>query len=167
MARPRPGTVLALLAVAAMIGLWTYLFLIADPGVTDQLDDPAFAEAAAPRCERAQAAIDDLPDARDATSPEDRAPAVAEANEVLDDLVADLRSIAPAPTGEGDGHLVDLWLDDWETYLQDRHVYADALADGEDTELLVTGRGGEQITLTMDHFADVNDMVPCQVPLDA
>ncbi len=164
MARPSTGRLLAALAVGGMIGLWGYLFLIADPGVTDQLDDPAFSDAAGPRCAETKAAIDELPLASEATSPQDRAQAVSEANDLLETMVSDLRAIAP--DGD-DGHLVGLWLDDWETYLGDRQAYARQLAEGEDVELLVTGREGEQITVTIDHFAEVNHMIDCQIPLDA
>jgi hypothetical protein len=164
MRRLRPGSLFAVVAVAAMVGLWGYLFLLADPGVPDQLDDPGFAEAAQERCADAQSAIDQLPPAEDAEGPEDRAPVVAQANEVIGDLVAELRALAPS--GD-DGRLVGLWLDDWDTYLSDRQTYAENLAAGEDAELLITARGAEQITVTIDHFAEVNDMLDCQVPLDA
>ena len=163
--RPGLGTVLALLVVAATIGMWAYLFLIADPGVPDQLDDNAFPTEAQAICAEAVARIDELPPAADAASPEERGEAVREANDLLAAMVVDLRAIAP---DEGrDERLTRLWLDDWDTYLTDRVEYADALLAGEDAELLVTARGTGQITVTLDHFAVVNDMLDCQSPLDA
>ena len=48
--RFRLGTVLALLVVAATIGMWAYLFLIADPGIPDQLEDDAFPTEAQAIC---------------------------------------------------------------------------------------------------------------------
>ena len=39
--------------------------------------------------------------------------------------------------------------------------------DGEESELLVTARTtGGQITETIDHFAEINNMEDCAVPLD-
>ena len=60
-----------------------------------------------------------------------------------------------------------LWLEDWDTYLTDRVEFAEALTAGEDAELLITARGAAQITVTLDHFAMVNDMLACSTPLDA
>ena len=163
--RIRLGSVLALLVVAGTIGLWGYLFLIADPGIPDELEDPRFPAEAQAVCAEAVGRIDDLPAASDATSPEERGEAVAEANGILAAMVAELRAIAPAD-GD-DGRLIRLWLDDWDTYLADRVDYAERLADGEDAELLVTARGSGQITITLDNFTVVNDMDDCASPLDA
>ena len=108
--RTRFGLIFAVVVVTATVGMWIYLFLIADPNVPDQLDDEAF----------------------------------------------------PA-----DGRITGLWLDDWETYIGDRERYADALAEGDEAELLVTARAtGGQITETIDHFAEINNMEDCAVPLD-
>ena len=163
--RPRVGTVLALLVVAATIGMWVYLFLIADPGIPDQLDDDTFPTEAQAICAAAVDRIDELPAAADAPTPAARGETVAEANQVLTAMVADLRAIAP--TDGQDGRLTRLWLEDWDTYLSDRAEFAEALAAGEDAELLITARGAGQITVTLDHFAMVNDMLACSAPLDA
>jgi hypothetical protein len=163
--RPRIGTVLALLVVAATIGMWAYLFLVADPGIPDQLEDDTFPAEAQAICAAALDEIDELPAAQDAATPEERGEAVAEANQILTAMVADLRAVAP--TEGQDGRLTRLWLEDWETYLSDRVEYAEALAAGEDAELLITARGAGQITVTLDHFAMVNDMLACSTPLDA
>jgi hypothetical protein len=163
--RPRVGTVLAVVVVAATIGMWAYLFLIADPGVPDELEDDTFPTEGQAVCADAVARIDELPPAQEATSPEDRAVSVAAANEILTEMVADLRAIAP--TEGQDERLTRLWLEDWDSYLADRADYADQLAAGEDAELMITARGAGQITVTLDHFAVVNHMLDCQTPLDA
>lgn len=163
--RFRLGTVLALLVVAATIGMWAYLFLIADPGIPDQLEDDAFPTEAQAICTAAVDQIDELPAAADAETPEERGATVAEANDILTEMVADLRAIAPT-TGQ-DARLTRLWLEDWDTYLTDRVEFAEALAAGEDAELLITARGTGQITVTLDHFTMVNDMLACSTPLDA
>ncbi|WP_446921478.1 hypothetical protein, partial [Klebsiella pneumoniae] len=76
-----------------------YLFLLADPNVPDQLEDQAFVEDGEPICEAAVDAVDELPDAREAETPEERAPVVEQANGILATMVDDLRAIAPT---EGD-----------------------------------------------------------------
>jgi hypothetical protein len=162
---PRLGTVLALVVVAATIGMWAYLFLVADPGIPDQLDDDAFPDEAQSVCAAAVERIEGLPPAQEAESPEERAVAVTEANQILTQMVTDLRAVAP--TAGQDARLIRLWLEDWDTYLADRVEYAEGLAAGEDVELLVTARGAGQITVTLDHFAMVNDMLACSAPLDA
>ncbi len=163
--RTRFGLIFAVVVVVGTLAMWAYLFLIADPNVPDQLDDEAFPRDGQDICEVATERIDELPDAREAETPEDRAPVVAEANEILTEMVADLRAIAP--TEGSDGRVTRLWLEDWDDYIADRETYADALAEGEEAELLVTAREtGGQITETIDHYAEINNMEDCAVPLD-
>jgi hypothetical protein len=136
--------------------------------VQDQNDDESFGEQAQEICEAAVDEIDALPLAQDAESPEERGATVSQANEILTGMVADLRAIAP--TNEHDAPLVEAWFADWDAYLEDRADYAADLSAGdEDAELLVTARqeGGGQITVTLDHFAEINDMAACASPLDA
>lgn len=161
------GTVLAALVVAGTLGMWGYLFFIADPGVPDRLEDEAFAAQGQAICAEATARIDALPPAREAETPEERGEVVAAANRILDHMVDELSAIAPTE-GE-DARIVRLWLADWEVLLADRATYADQLLAGEDAELLISPReeGGGQITVTLDHFAQINDMEDCQSPLDA
>jgi hypothetical protein len=166
--RTRFGLIVAVVVVAGTIGLWVYLFAFADPNVPDELDDETFGEQAQEICEAAIARIDELPAAPDAETPEDRGATVTEANSILTDMVADLASIPT--TNEHDAPLVTAWLEDWTTFLGDRAEYAaDLSAGNEDAELLVTARetGGRQITVTVDHFAEINGMPDCVTPLDA
>jgi hypothetical protein len=166
--RTRIGLIFAVVVVAASIGMWIWLFAFADPNVPDELDDESFGPQAQEICEAARQEIDDLPLAQDAESPEARGEAVDTANGILEQMVDDLRPIAP--TNVHDAPLVEAWFADWDTYLQDRREYAtDLLAGNEDAELLVTARsaGGGQITVTLDHFAEINDMPDCASPLDA
>jgi hypothetical protein len=166
--RTRIGPILGIAVVAVFVGMWVWLFAFADPNVPDELDDESFGPQAQEICEAARQEIDDLPLAQDAESPQARGRAVAHANDVLEQMVADIRPLAP--TNEHDTPLVEAWLADWDTYLQDRVDYADQLLAGdEDAELLVTARaeGGGQITVTLDHFAEINEMPDCASPLDA
>lgn len=168
MARRRSlGTLFAILVVAGTLGMWGYLFFIADPGVPDRLEDEAFPTTGQAICAEATSRIEALPAAREAETPEERGAVVAEANEILEHMVDELAAVAP--TEGDDARIVGLWLQDWEVLLADRAAYADQLLAGEDAELLVSAReeGGGQITVTLDHFAQINDMEDCQAPLDA
>ena len=166
--RTRIGLIFAVVVVSGCIGLWVWLFAFADPNVPDQLDDEAFGERAQPLCEAAREQIDDLGLVQEVRTPEERGANVAEANEILTGMVDELQSFAP--TTDHDAPLLEAWFADWATYLQDREEYAaDLLAGNENAELLVTARaeGGGQITVTLDHFAEINDMPDCASPLDA
>ena len=166
--RTRIGLVFAVVVVAGCFGLWIYLFAFADPNVPDELDDESYGEQGQEICEAAIAEIDHLPLAQDATSPEERGASVAEANDILTAMVADLTAVAP--TNEHDAPLVQAWLADWNDFLESRADFADdLLAGNEGAELLVTAReeGGGQITVTLDHFAEINEMPDCATPLDA
>jgi hypothetical protein len=157
------GRVAAVVIVVGIVAMWVYIFSrTGREHPLDQLGDPAYAEEAQARCE---AAIQPLEDAPPAGTPPARADQLEEANRRLRALVDELERLAPE-RGQ-DAGLVGEWLDDWDTYLGDREEYVDALRrDGEDAEFLVTPRGGRQITLTMEHFADINDMPDCAPPGD-
>jgi hypothetical protein len=162
----RIGRWAAVLVVAAIVGMWLYIFSGAareDP--PDRLDDPAFAGQAEPRCAEALTGLDDLPAAGESASADARAAVLDDANELLTNMVHDLDAIPVAD--DDDRELVDLWIDDWRRYLDDRRAYAEELQVDPEAELLVTARGGRQITLTIDRFATVNDMESCVTPLDA
>jgi hypothetical protein len=166
--RIRFGLIFAGVVIAGTLGMWGYLFLVADPNVPDQLDDDGLVEDIEAVCGAARDQIDELPVARDAETPQDRAQVVTEANGILREMLVGLGELVP--TEGRDGRITRLWLEDWETYLGDREAYADALADGEEAELLVTPRpddeGGGQISATIDHFANINNIEDCAIPGD-
>ena len=113
--------------VAALVLMWLYVFTGAaaeDP--PDQLDDVAFAEAAEPRCAQAVAALEALPAAGEAESAADRAAVLDETDAVLTSMVDDLAAIEV--DNDRDRELVDLWIADWRTYLQDRRDFARPVA---------------------------------------
>ena len=159
----RVAIVVVLLAITLM---WIYaLSGLAREDPPDQLDDRAFPEAAEPRCAAALDAIEALPPAADAGSPEERAGTVAAATDELAAMVDDLTELAPSGTGR-DADITQEWLDDWETYLEDRRDHVTALEQGSTEPFEVTPRANRQITVTMDHFAEVNDMPSCATPQD-
>lgn len=160
------GRVAAVVVVLAIVLMWIYAFSgVAAKDPPDQLDDPAFAQAAEPVCAATVEQLDELPSARDAGSPEQRAVTVREANALLTTMVDDLEALVP-DSGDRDERITGLWLDDWRTHLDDRAAYADALADGGTDAPQFTARGGRSITATIDNFAKVNDMASCTTPLD-
>lgn len=164
--RITPGRVAATVVVLGLVALWVYAFSgLARKDPPDLLDDPSFSQEAEPVCAVAVGAVEALPAAQDAPSPEVRAETVARANQILDEMVADLR--LAAPTGaDRDSRITGLWLDDWGTYLSDRRSYADALRRGSEDPPEFTPRGNRAITTTIDNFAEVNDMASCATPLD-
>jgi len=155
------------LLVAAMVAMWVYvLYLAFGPGrqpPPDRLDDPVFAVEAQARCESTLDAVAELPRAVQAESASERSEIVREANVLFAAMLDDLD--AAAPSGD-DGELVALWLADWQTYLDDRGRYAEALLDDPEARLLVTAKDRDQITEYLDAFAADNDMPACATPID-
>jgi hypothetical protein len=164
----RIGRWLAILVVAAIVLMWLYVFTgAAAENPPDQLNDTEFALTAEARCAQAVEDLSALPPAGEAETAADRAAVLDEADTILLAMVDDLAAIDV--DNDRDRELIDLWIADWRTYLEDRGQYAEALRVDEDAELLITARGGRQITLTIDRFASkvVNDMESCTTPLDA
>lgn len=161
----RIGRLLAVVFVVGAVGFWFWLIVLApEQEPRDRLDDPAFAETAEAICTDAREAVDELPAARSAATPQERAVILTDATAIFQTMVDDLRAEAPA---EGrDGSILAEWLDDWEVYLGDRTAYADELAAGEDVPFTLTAKAGDQITEAIDGLADANDMDACATPLD-
>jgi hypothetical protein len=161
------GRVVAAILVAGMVAMWAYvLYLAIGPGrqpPPDRLDDPAFSTAAELRCGRALDAVAALPRASEVATAGERATVVAEANRALAEMLDDLDRIAP---GGEDGAIVQEWLDDWRTYLDDREAFATALRSDPDARLLVSAKDNDQITEHLDAFAADNHMPACATPLD-
>lgn len=161
------GRVLARLAVVVMVGMWGYvLYLAIGPGrqpPPDRLDDPTFAAEAQAIC---TAALDDvarLPAAIAAESATERADIVARANARFDTMLDDIGRRVPA--GD-DGDIVEQWLADWRTYLEDRADFVEALRTEPEAQLLVTAKDREQITEYIDAFSADNRMTACATPID-
>ena len=145
--------------VAAMVVMWVYVFF-ADPQPSpDRLEDRSFPAAAQQRCASTRRAIERLPRAADAPSPQARADVVDQANELLHTMVKDLR--AGAPSGGDDGRIVRAWLADWDTYIGDRAAWAADTRAGEDVRFFETSKGGGPISELIDQFATINDMPSC------
>ncbi len=130
----------------------------------DHLDEPAFALAAEPVCARAQAAVVALGQPTEVRTPADRAQLVDDGNEVLRDMVGDLRAL-PLPAGE-EADWVTRWLADWDTHIGDRQRWADGLRVGRDGPFTETARSGIQLSRVIDNFAEVNQMESCKTAGD-
>ena len=156
---------LVVLVCLAIVGFWIYVFALGpEDNEESRVGDEGFRAAAEARCAAAQAEIAALPPAYTATSPQDRAVVLAQANAVVDAMVADLRAMTP--TDERDRSLVGQWLDDYDAYAAARRAHQEKLARGEDPQFAVPAVGGAPLTRRMDAFAEVNDMSSCEVPLD-
>ena len=132
------GRIAAVVAVAAVVGMWAFISRTGQEDPLDQLDDPSFAETAERLCD---ATMDEVEPPLAATR--SRADQIEQANARLRRLVDELAAQAPE---EGDGAgLVGEWLDDWETLPADTATYVRALRErGEEAEFLVTDRAGRQ-----------------------
>ncbi|MBS1838690.1 MAG: hypothetical protein JST64_13440, partial [Actinobacteria bacterium] len=116
------------LGVAALsIGLWIYALFFYDPGLMiDQLADRTFPKHAEQVCATARTRIDELPPAEETREPAQRADTIDQANRDLRDMTAALSPIVPSGQGRISKGIHE-WIADWNTYIQDRQEYADAL----------------------------------------
>ena len=159
---------LGLLAVAVLLGGWVYVLFIYDPGLLiDELADKRFPTAAEEICATAVGRLEQLPQARETTSPFARADAVEQSNVILHQMIDDLEPFAPTePAQVRDG--VAEWIGDWRTYIADRERYVDNLRSDPDARFLESPKGAatKGITRAIDGFAQVNSMNSCVTPQD-
>ncbi|HJR26753.1 MAG TPA: hypothetical protein VJ804_14845 [Acidimicrobiales bacterium] len=158
-------------AVVGMVAMWAFVLYLAvfegRADSPDRLDDPAFAREAEAACSARLERIVELPRASEARDAAERARTLEVANGHLADMLEDLEELVPlVPAGE-DREIVEEWLADWHTYLGDREDYAAELLRDPDARLLVTAKGGEQVTEYLDQFAGDNDMPACSTAADA
>ena len=164
--KSRTGSTVAVAALVVMAGFWIWAFSpLAPSGHPDVLHDVVFTHDAEDICARWVAEADGLPTAAEATGPEDRATQLTAATRLSAAMVDELRDRAEEVVGS-DRELVDAWLLDWRTYLDNRRDYAVTLAGGSDPPFTVTARDGEAVTGYIDIFAEVNSMPSCATPGD-
>ena len=157
-----------LLAVALglIAAMWIYALGFAPKGNPNRLHDTAWTANAESVCAAAQQQIAALPPAKTAKSPQDRADVVDQANAVVADMIATLRTAAVSGTVK-EQHYVEMWLADWDTYLGDRRDWAAILHQGESKPFAISkADGGGPILDRMDGFAETNNMPSCDAPLD-
>lgn len=158
---------LATAFVVVSVAFWIFAFspwardLFTAP---DQLEDEALVAAIDDVCAAARTDLFELPPARTATTPAERAEILVAANETLRQMRADL-AMLPVDTPE-DRRLVNLWLDDWDIYLGDRDTHINRLLTEGDVRFFNTVDNGVFIHERMDGFARVNNMDNCETPGD-
>jgi hypothetical protein len=164
---------LVVVAIVSFVGLWGYvLYLAVFEGrqpPADRLEDPTFALSAEDVCADALDLVDELPLATEATTPQERAMVLDQANDIFGSMLAELDGMTTLVTDEDELGRLDAWLADWETFLGDREAHAGRLSDGEDSRLIVSEKPGEgrHITGWIDEFALANKMDSCVSPADA
>ncbi len=165
------GRAFVRVAVAGMVAMWVFvLYLAIGPGRADppdRLEDPAFATAAQARCSAALDRVAALPSAIESDTAAQRGGVLTVANGHLADMLDELDDLVTLASAGEDREIVREWLTDWRTYLQDRVEYAEALATDPDARLLVSPKGGDQVTEYLDAFARDNHMPACSTPTDA
>jgi hypothetical protein len=161
----RVSQAVILVMVVGIVVMWIYAFFGEVP-VPARLDDTAFPTAAEPVCARARAEIDRLPKAFETSDHRDRADVVDRGTAALDAMVRDLRALVPAAQPTHDR--LQLWLDDWDTYLRDRRDYTARLRDDPAARFYLTQSEHDrsQINRSLDNFARVNAMASCATPED-
>jgi len=153
---------LGVAAFLAMAIFWIYAFQnggsIAHP---DEFDDPAFIEQAEAWCAERQAAIAAIPNGATAEDARERSQLVRLGTVELEAMVTGLAELG-LPSDPKGAETVPLWLADYEIYLNDRRVYADILATGDDPPFLISGNAsGDRVTDGLTTFAEVNNMRSC------
>jgi hypothetical protein len=156
------------LAVAGIIVMWAYIFLLAPKNEAGSIDDAAWTAAAQQTCVAANTQITNLP----FVDPSDNSPAnlkaraasVDRGNQIIAAMLADLGRTEPAnAVGKT---IVTKWLDDWRTYLADRVNYATGLAAGTTTAFGESQIGNAPISDFIGPIADHNHMAACRpIPL--
>jgi hypothetical protein len=165
-----PGRVAGAVVTVCIISFWVWAFSpLPDRGNPDRLDDRAYVTAAEGICAVAQTQIADLPSAGDVATPAERADLLDTGTVVVRQLILDLRTVRP--DADSEATIIRFWLDDWETYADDRDHYAGQLRTGDfggvDDRFTVTTRAGLAVSTHIDGFARVNDMDSCLTPGDA
>ncbi|MFN0029280.1 MAG: hypothetical protein ACKV2O_19155 [Acidimicrobiales bacterium] len=151
--------------VVGSFGFWGYaLSGTAAKDPPDTLTDENYRRSAQALCQPLRDAIDALPPAPSATSPQDRAEVLGVANDRVVEMVAGLRTLQPDPAR--DQRIVTEWLADWERYLTDRGDYLAVLREGRDEPFRLTLKDGNNYTKAMDNLAEINDMPACATPGD-
>jgi hypothetical protein len=157
--------------ILAIGGMWIYAWFFAPKGNVDRFDDRAWADAAERQCATVRTQVLALPPASsfEGIQPKEvaltqRAAVIDQATALLAGQLHTLRQTEPADAKSRAG--VEVWLADWDGYLESRRQQADRLRAGDDVEFSVVEVGGAPVTLRMDAFATTNGMKSCVVPDD-
>jgi hypothetical protein len=159
-----------LLFVVATFGVWIYALFFYDPGLMiDELADTTFPKAAEEICHQARVEIEALPTADQTPDHVERAAVVDEANDALRTMTAQLADIVTTGGDAAERRVnsgIEQWVEDWNTFIQDRQDYADELRTDDMTRFSESLKSNRQISRAIDAFAQVNRMESCTVPGD-
>jgi hypothetical protein len=162
--RSRWRRVLVVVAIVSIAAMWLYVWLpFPKPRPADVLDDDSFARTAEPICSATIESLRTLPLVTQDSPPDELADVVAQADDELRSMAADLRAL-PRPGGR-DGELLGRFLDDWDVHLADRDAWVERLRSGDDgpfTETVI--RNGDGASGYLSEFATVNRMPSCGAP---
>lgn len=158
--------VLVALIVVASFGIWVYAYSgLADRPPPDLLADVDLAARAETICAAAAADVAAMPTAIDATDGADRAAQVRTSTDRYEAMVDELALLEV--TEAEDRVIVDGWLGDWRTLIQDRRTYADAVAvDPEAVFLMTKVSENERLDKRLTRMATTNGMPSCVTPTD-
>ena len=163
---------MGVLMFLGMAGFWIWAFSpLPKRGHPDNLNLPEYSEPAIQICLQAKAQIAALPTDWDIDNPLDLAAQVKAVNLILEPMLDQLRQLATradvtAAASQEDQHILNLWLADWKTYIDDRIDLTIALLRGQEAAFTHTTREGRRITDIIKRFAEVNNMESCQPPTD-
>jgi hypothetical protein len=168
------GTILAVSVLVATFGFWVWAFSPWAPRENpDRLEDREFAESAEQRCSLTLVRIAEIPSARAAETPAERADQVELATLEVEAMVTDLRGLAEGVVDQTEQDILAQWFADWDQYVADRWAHVERLRSasgdtpGRDLAFVVSAVVGTGIyTERLDGFARVNDMDSCLVPGD-
>jgi len=130
----------------------------------DQIEDEAYVAAIEDRCALAVAKIDTFPTPRSATGPNDRADNLERVNAALIQMRADLGNLEGGTIE--DRELIQLWLADWDLYIEDRVNHVERLRTEGDVRFLNTEHDGIFIAERLNGFGRVNEIRSCLPPGD-
>lgn len=162
--RPRGGTtpwrVVGVVVMLAIVVFWIWIFSgAARRQNPDRVQDRAWTEQAEATCAATMEGIDERAAPAGRQQRAARADAIDASTEDLRVMIAELRS--PLPDSEADREVVEPWLTDWESLLEDRTTYAAAIRVNPDAQFLTTEKFNDPLDKVIEIFADVNDMPSC------
>ena len=165
-----PSRIAVALTVLALVSMWVYVLYLAFGGgpqhQIDHIDDPAFAAAGEARCALALRAVGKLPLADESPNASARADVIDKANGDFTAMVDDLDRLATRIPNAQERSQTQAWLADWRMFIGNRQDYADTLRRDPHARMLVSAKGGMQITEWIDEFANANQMDSCVSPTD-
>ena len=156
--------IVAVSLVIGMVALWAFVLTRKAEPAPDLLDDGSFAVSAQNLCDATMSQLEQLPQAFQSASASDRADVVAQTNTDLGNMLDSMRAVVPA--AERDQGMLDEWIGDWQTYLDNRIDYVARLRADKDARIYIAEKDGRQITVAVDRFAEVNNMPACRTPQD-